>query len=149
MLDTKNHEKWPLSGGITTFIQGSLLFWGNGSIRAEQKPHPKDNSDSVNILSIPWGVETRRKDRRVSPFYVWLFSRARSLCRTLVRRRLVDRAFCIELQPFPFRAEQKPHSTGNSNLADILRALYIIHSPALWQVFICRFFLLDFLPKIW
>ena len=29
------------------------FFGGNGSIRAEQKPHSKDNSDSVNILSIP------------------------------------------------------------------------------------------------
>ena len=30
--------------------------------------------------------------------FMWLFSRARPLCRTLVRLRLVDHAFCIELR---------------------------------------------------
>ena len=60
------------------------------------QPEFSFNFQQTNIMLKPTD-----KNRRVSSFFMWLFSRALGLWRTLVRRREPNHAFCIELrQPF-------------------------------------------------
>ena len=51
-----------MGGGITTVIQGSLLFCWTVALRAEQKPHTQGNSNLVKIPNTLQKVETRRKN---------------------------------------------------------------------------------------
>ena len=63
--------------------------------------------------------------------FMWLFSRARPLCRTFVRRRLVDHVFCIESlsPPLPRFAQNKSHYEKQIKFIGIL----YIHPCPTWQ----------------
>ena len=88
----------------------------------------KSHTQKANRIGIKFLTHCKRSKPtdnigRFPHFYVWLFRRARPLCRTLVRRRLVDHVFCIELHPFPL-AQNKSHYEKQSKSFGILNIYF-------------------------